>query len=443
MTEQQLGPRGDAGDSTIATIPTRTVLDRTAAFLAEGYLFFVRRFERWGSDAIETRLLGRRALCGRGREVTRLFYDASRIRQARMVPRPIRRTLFGEGSVHFLEGEEHRRRKAMFLSVAADPESLAKLSEIATDRWETTVRRWETTGGLVLFDEAVVTHGEIAFTWAGIPVKPNETASRARDLARIVDSFGSFGLRQVRGRLARWRAEPWAERLIKATRAGELAPPTGSPLQVVASHRDLDDEPLDTRTAAVELLNIVRPTVAVAWFVTFAALALHTHPEWRARLTDGDEDLLEAFAYEVRRFYPFAPALADRARRDFRWRGHRIPRRRMVVLDVYGTCHHPDLWREPERFDPERFVGRAPDAFAFVPHGGGDLDTGHHCAGERVTAELLKVATRVLTRLDYDVPRQDLRVPLTRMPTLPRSGFVMGNVRRTVRRPAPEAVPSR
>jgi fatty-acid peroxygenase len=440
VSEQRLDPRSDAGNG---AIPTRTVLDRTVAFLAEGYTFFVRRFQRWGTDAFEIRLLGRRALCTRGREAAQLFYDGSRIRQARMVPRPIRRTLFGEGAVHLLDGEEHRHRKAMFLSVTADPAALAALSEIAAERWEAATSRWEAAASVVLFDEAVVTLGEIAFTWAGIPLEPTETAPRARDLAQIVDGFGSFGLRQVRGRLARRRAEPWAGRLVRAVRAGQLDPPVGSPLQVVASHRDLDGELLDPRTAAVELLNIVRPTVAVAWFVTFAALALHTHPEWRTRLADDDEDLLEAFAHEVRRLYPFAPALADRARRDFHWRGHRIPRRRMVVLDVYGTCHHPALWPDPQRFDPERFTGREPDPFAFVPQGGGDPATGHRCAGERVTVELLKTATRLLTRLNYDIPQQDLAYPLTRMPTRPRSGFVIANVRRVVPLRAHDAVPSR
>jgi fatty-acid peroxygenase len=442
MTEQRqrLGPRGDTGHS---TIPTRRLLDRTVAFLAEGYTFFVRRFERWGTDAFEMRLLGRTALCTRGREAAQLFYDRSRVRHARMVPRPIRRTLFGEGAVHLLDGAEHRHRKAMFLSVTADPAALAALSEIAADRWDAAASRWETTEGVALFDEAVVTLGEIAFAWAGIPVERAEAVSRARDLAQIVDSFGSFGPRQVRGRMARWRTEPWAWRLIRGVRAGELDPPAGSPLQVVASHRDLDGELLDPRTAAVELLNIVRPIVAVSWFVTFAALALQTHPEWRARLADGDEDLLEAFAHEVRRLYPFAPALADRARRDFHWRGHRVPRRRMIVLDVYGTCHDPALWPDPQRFDPERFVGREPDPFAFVPHGGGDPATGHRCAGERVTVELLKGATLLLTRLNYDVPRQDLRFPLTRMPTRPRSGFVIANVRRAAALRARHAAPSR
>jgi fatty-acid peroxygenase len=426
MTKQRRHPGGDARTG---TIPTRRVLDRSLALLREGYTFFVRRFHRWETDAFETRLLGRRSLCTRGREAVQLFYDGSRIRQARMVPRPIRRTLFGEGAVHLLDGEEHRHRKAMFLSVTTDPRSLAALSAIAARRWEAAAGRWKNAHRVVLFDEAVVTLGEIAFTWAGIPLKPAKAAPRARDLARIVDGFGSFGPRQVRGRLARWRAEPWARRLVRAVRAGKLEPPVGSPLQVVASHRNLDGELLDPRTAAVELLNIVRPTVAVAWFVAFAALALHTHPEWRVRLANDDEDLLEAFAHEVRRLYPFSPALADRARRDFRWRGHWVRRRRMVVLDVYGTCHHPVLWPDPHRFSPERFVGREPDPLAFIPHGGGDVATGHRCAGERVTLELLKAAIRVLTRLNYDVPRQDLRYPLTRMPTRPRSGFVIANIR--------------
>jgi fatty-acid peroxygenase len=427
VTEQRLHPRSQAGDG---AVPTRAVLDRTAAFLVEGYLFFARRSRRWGADAFETRLLGRRAVCMRGREAAQLFYDASRIRQARMVPRPIRRTLFGEGAVHLLDGEEHRHRKAMFLSVTAHPEDLAALSAIAAERWENAASRWEDADRTVLFDAAVVTLGEVAFTWAGIPVEPEEVGPRARDLATIVDGFGSLGPRHVRARLARRRAEPWARELVDAVRAGQLDPPVGSPLQVVCSHRDLDGELLDARVAAVELLNIVRPTVAVAWFVTFAALALHSHPEWRTRLADGDEDLLEAFAHEVRRIYPFTPALADRARRDFRWRGHPFPRGRMVVLDVYGTCHDPATWPDPQRFDPERFVGREPDPFAFVPHGGGDPATGHRCAGERVTVELLKGATRLLTRLRYDVPGQDLRYPLTRMPTRPRSGFVIANVRR-------------
>ena len=46
-----------------------------------------------------------------------------------------------------------------------------------------------------------------------------------------------------------------------------------------------------------------------------------------------------------------------------------------------------------------------------------------------MTVELLKGAVRVLAGLHYDVPDQDLRYPLSRMPTRPRSGFRIANLR--------------
>jgi hypothetical protein len=55
------------------------------------------------------------------------------------------------------------------------------------------------------------------------------------------------------------------------------------------------------------------------------------------RLAHAKEDLLEAFAYEVRRLYPFAPALADLARRNFRRRGRSIPDRASLLV-IFGIA---------------------------------------------------------------------------------------------------------
>jgi fatty-acid peroxygenase len=411
------------------TIPTRAFLDRTLLFFLEGYTFPIKRYRRWRSRAFETRLLARRSVVMAGRDATSLFYDPDRIVQSRMVPWPIRTTLFGAGAVHFLEGEEHRHRKAMFMSLVTE-ESVAALAAATARRWDAATDRWESANRVVLFDEAVQVIGSAAFAWAGIPVERTDAGRRARDLITIVDGFGSIGLRHLRARLARWRAQRWARRLVADVRAGRIHPPSGSPLDVIAHYRGLDGRPMDEQLAATELLNVIRPTVAVAYFVSFTAHALHLHPEWRPRLADGDEAVLAAFAHEVRRYYPFAPALGAKVRREFTWLGHRFRRGRMVMLDIFGTDRDAGSWDEPDRFDPGRFIGREPDNLAWVPHGDGEPMTSHRCAGEGVTTELLKTAEKHLARLRYDIPPQDLTVPLNRIPTRPRSGIVMTNVRR-------------
>jgi cytochrome P450 len=57
-------------------------------------------------------------------------------------------------------------------------------------------------------------------------------------------------------------------------------------LDAVSRQPDTGGELLDPKCAAVELLNVIRPTVAVAWFVAFTGHALHRWPEQRARLRE-------------------------------------------------------------------------------------------------------------------------------------------------------------
>jgi hypothetical protein len=75
-----------------------------------------------------------------------------------------------------------------------------------------------------------------------------------------------------------------------------------------------------------------------------------------------------------------------------------------------------------------------------VPQGGGDHRTGHRCPGEWITLALLETAADAFARrLEYAVPRQDLRIDFGRLPALPRSGFAIARVRPM--RPASRSVP--
>lgn len=198
---------------------------------------------------------------------------------------------------------------------------------------------------------------------------------------------------------------------------------------MVAHHRQLNGSLLDRQVAAVEVLNLLRPTVAVSRWVVFAALALHQNPHIRQRLEAGDDELVEPFVQEVRRFYPFFPAVVAKVREDFEWRGYRFPAGRQTLLDLYGTNRDPRTWERPEEFRPERFHDWSGSPFSFIPQGGGDFHHGHRCAGEWISIRLTGDAVRFLARsIRYQVPEQDLRIPLTRLPAVPRSRFVLKGV---------------
>ncbi|HET7662024.1 MAG TPA: cytochrome P450 [Rhodanobacteraceae bacterium] len=213
--------------------------------------------------------------------------------------------------------------------------------------------------------------------------------------------------------------------LVESVRGGHIEPPAECALQMVALHRKPDGELLAPEVAAVELVNLLRPTIAIARFMTFAALALHEHPQSRARLVD-DGHYREAFVQEVRRFYPFFPAVAGIARGPFTWRGFPFHAGDRFIPDLYGTDHDARLWPEPEVFRPERFLDWRDDAFTLIPQGGGEHERNHRCAGEWLTVAVMKAMLLTLARdIAYDVPPQDLRLKLSRMPALPESGFMV------------------
>jgi len=204
----------------------------------------------------------------------------------------------------------------------------------------------------------------------------------------------------------------------------------GTALHSIATFRDERGECLAPRVAAVELLNVLRPTVAISVYVACVAHALQAHPEARMRIADGEPGYLAAFVQEVRRYYPFFPAVAARVRRDFEWRGLRFATGTRAMLDLYGTNHDPRAWAVPHAFRPERFRGREADPYEFVPQGGGLHGGGHRCPGEWITVALTKVAAEFLaTRLRYALPPQDLALDWARLPSLPKSGVVMDVVR--------------
>lgn len=416
------------------SIPIDRAFDSTHALLfSEGYEFISHRCREFGSDLFATRVMLRKAICIQGREAASIFYHPGRFTRRHALPLFALTLIQDLGSVMLMDGEEHRRRKEMFLSFMSQ-EELARLAELTAHHWRQSAARWQRKKQIVLFHEAHVPICAAICQWAGLRLSSREVRQRSREFEAMVEGAGAVGPRNWHGHIMRGRTERWARKLVGGIRSGEIPVEHASAAYVIGTYKDHNGRLLDVKTAAVELINLLRPTVANARFIVFAATALHNHPEWKERLSE-DDAFLAAFVDEVRRFYPFIPLIGGRVMVPFEWRGYHFRKHDWVLFDLYGSNHHVGTWGDPDVLRPERFLEQTYGLYDLVSHGAGDRHVTHRCPGEWITVQQMKTIVRLMLReLTYEVPPQDLRIDLARIPALPASGFVIANL--TLGRPA-------
>ncbi|ABE49710.1 cytochrome P450 [Methylobacillus flagellatus] len=404
----------------------RPPLESTYALWKKGYVFIDSTCRALGVKAFRTRLMMRPAICMQGEAAARLFYDNEKFMRAGAMPARAKKTLVGEGGVQGMDGHAHRHRKQMFTRELMSPERIEHLVCLHRGHWKEAIQAWKPGSEIVLFREAQKLLCKSVCAWAGVPLTGHELDRRAREFGHMIDSGAKLGPHHWRGRWARKSCERWLGQLIEDIRHYGEQGQAGSILQSIAWHRDEHGQRLPLQVAAVELINILRPTVAIAQLAVFCALALHSFPACRQKLQQGDEDYLGWFVLEVRRFYPFFPFLAAVVREDFRWQNLEFKRGQRVLLDIYGTHRDPALWQDPAQFIPERFKDWDGNSFGLIANGGATYEYHHRCPGEWITIALMKAITRMLVHeIEYTVPAQDLRLDLSRIPALPESGFII------------------
>lgn len=418
--------------------PARVIRDQSLDFLRSGYLFAsrVRRLAGSPPDSqtpVRLRLMGRRAVLIRGVDGVRAFYDSGKVKRDGAMPGFIRLPLFGAGAVHGLDGRAHEVRKNALADLAYDDDRAARFADLVATELDGMLGDWARRGSGTVYDDTSVTFGRAAFRWAGIPLAPTEADRRARQMSRLLDTFGRVATNPV-AVAERIRLDRWATGLIRSVRSGHVRAEPRSVLAAMAELRDESGELVDDRTAAVELQNLTRPTVAVGRFAAFAAVALAQNPAWAARIRQAGTEagrLTEipeavAFAQEVRRVYPFVPMLPALATTDFEVQGCPVREGQRVLLDLLGTNTDPAHWSEAGLFDPERFmnVDEAEALEAFVPQGGAGVRTGHRCPGEKIAVTALAAAVTALSRPGVRISEdpENLTFPWTHILTRPATG---------------------
>lgn len=408
----------------MAALPNDGALDNTLPLLWQGYEFISGKCHSLDSDVFQTRLLLRDVICMQGAEAAALFYDQDKFQRNGAMPSRAQKTLVGVGGVQGLDGHAHRHRKHLFVSHLMNPQRMDALAALHRQHWHSAIALWPQNKDLVFFELAQQVLCRSVCAWAGVPLSERQLSDRAKEFGLMIDSGARIGWHHWRGRLARQSCEAWISGEIKKVRASSQK--NDSILHAFALYCDESGQLLPTEIAAVELINVLRPTVAIAQLATFSMLAMHQYPHIKERLQMGDADYLEWFVLEVRRFYPFFPFLAAYTRSDFTWKGFEFSKGTLVLLDIYGTNHDGRHWEYPEEFNPLRFKHWDAHPFRFIANGGATYEQHHRCPGEWITNQLMKVIIQFwLKDVVYEIPHQDLTVSLRSIPALPKSRMII------------------
>ncbi len=413
----------------MSNMPHDSWPDSTIPFLYEGNRFINNRCNKFNSSVFTARLLFRPTICMRGREEAALFYDKSKFARKGAAPKRLQRTLIGRGGVQGLDGAAHQSRKSAFMSLMSEA-NINRLVGIFEKLWLDSAKEWQNAEEISLYNTTNQICFEAACLWSGIDLARTDSQKRTAEMVAMIEAPAAIGPRYIKGILARKSAEHWAKHLVRdARRSSDYSDPREA-LYVIGTLKGEGGRYIDEHSAAVDLLNIIRPIVAIGRYICFAALSLYKFPDCRKQLETGDQDDFVNFTQEVRRYYPYFPFAAAVTKDDFSWRGYRFKKGTLVLLDLFGTTHDDQLWDAPEAFNPNRFKTKQDEKFTFIPQGGGVYETNHRCAGEWITIEIVKSALNMLIfAMSYKVPEQDLSIDYRKMPTLPKSGFVITDIK--------------
>ncbi|XP_031331497.1 cytochrome P450 4g15-like isoform X1 [Photinus pyralis] len=131
----------------------------------------------------------------------------------------------------------------------------------------------------------------------------------------------------------------------------------------------------------------------------YTLIMLGMHPDVQKKLYDevivGGEDLLDRVLRETLRIFPPAPCISRKVDADIALDSCTIPAGSSVAIAIIALHRDPEVWPEPLKFDPDRFLGeRAREPYDWLPFSGGP----RNCVGRQYAFMALKVIISTLVK---------------------------------------------
>jgi cytochrome P450 len=138
-----------------------------------------------------------------------------------------------------------------------------------------------------------------------------------------------------------------------------------------------DGSPMTDRELRDELMTLLvagheTTATSLAWAFDLLLHNPETLDKLQTELAEGRMDYLEADIKETMRIRPVIAIIGRLLKRDWDLGGYHLPAGTSVEPHIWLIHHREDIYPEPEKFKPERFLeGPQPDASSYLPFGGG------------------------------------------------------------------------
>lgn len=363
------------------------------------------------------------------------------------------RQSFGNGLLTSM-GDEYLRQRRMLQSLFT-PRQVNKYGSEITQETGNLVERWRTAPGGGTVDVAEEMTGHTLRTISRILFgRKNDVDAMVPTVQRNFPLINAYAVKRafapvnlsrkvptpgnLRAAKAHRELYEVCDEIISARRAEESTAPTGrnDMLSLLARAHDDDGNPIsaeETRNQVLVFLVTGHESTATTLGLTLHLLACHPEVQARAHqevdsVLNGREPVaedLEKLPYltqvlkEALRLYPAAPAQGRITTEDVQVGAYTIPAGADVVVSSGVVQRRPDIWADPDAFDPDRFLPEheaARPRYAWFPFGGGPRACiGQHLAMLNATLTLsVLLQNYSFTAVDTDIP---LNTGITLRPT--------------------------
>jgi cytochrome P450 len=298
--------------------------------------------------------------------------------------------ILGPGSTLLLDGAEHLRHRRLLLP-PFHGERMRQYGEVMTEVAERHIAQWPRDKRFAVLPSMQAITLEIIMRVV-FGVDDRDRLERlGKPLRRLLDMVGTrrnvlaLGLTAGRtGPLSPWarfmRTRAEADALlndeIRSRRADPTAAERDDIFSMLVSARDEDGHALTDSELRDELMTLLvagHETTATA--LTWTLERVSRHPAVLAQLLseqrEGGDEYLDAVIKETLRLRPVVPAVVRELQAPMTFGPWDLPAGINVAPSIYLLHRRADLYPDPTAFKPERFVGRNPGTYEWIPFGGG------------------------------------------------------------------------